>query len=677
MTARVVGLWRYPVKSMSGERCSAVSLDAGGIVGDRSYALVDALTGKVASAKNPRLWSRLLEFEARYLEPPGRNGHKAPVEIKLPNGARRTTADAALDDELSNRFGRAVRLSALAPAAPQLEEYWPDLDDLAHRDEITEEAMPSHTFFDCASVHVLTTNTLTALSARYPPGDFAVRRFRPNLLVTTDDGGDFPEDAWIGENLRVGAGRGASGYRSDPSLRDDDAHGQDSLPQDLVKVLRTAALAPLRARGCLCRGGQWWCDCHRRRTPTNIVGPIVARLRIYPFKSLDGVDVAAASIVARGALRYDRAFALVDDDGAFVNGKREPRVHELRVVYDDTLAHATFTSPRLAEPFHFALDADPTPLAAWLGRHFERRIALRFDLSGGFPDDERAPGPTIVSSATLATVASWLPALDAASMRDRLRANIEVDGVPAFWEDGLYGAEGIPVPLRIGEVVFEGSNPCARLRRPEPRPANRRCHFHVREGRRRATRRDSPGLGRTLTLQPLLPFGREHAGGHRSDRPNDACRRQSRTSGFYPGITPARKTKHRRATDGFGGIDCTCRRHRRKSQAVTSAMLILSLCIAACLEVGGDAIVRVGLKSHSGPVQILVMALGGCVLFGYGVFVNLAPFDFGKLLGAYVALFFVAAQIANLVAFGIYPSVSVVIGGALILAGGTVITFGK
>jgi hypothetical protein len=104
---------------------------------------------------------------------------------------------------------------------------------------------------------------------------------------------------------------------------------------------------------------------------------------------------------------------------------------------------------------------------------------------------------------------------------------------------------------------------------------------------------------------------------------------------------------------------------------------LVSLCVAACLEVGGDAIVRIGLKGHSGLPQIFIMALGGCVLFAYGVFVNLAPLDFGKLLGIYVALFFVAAQITNLVAFGIYPSTSALVGGALIVAGGTVITLGK
>lgn len=202
-TARVVELWRYPVKSMGGERCANVDVDERGIIGDRSYALVDTLTGKVASAKNPRLWPTLLRFRARYLEPPGRNGHTAPVEITLPTGALRSSVDESIDADLSTGLGRAVRLSANAPAGPTLEEYWPDLEELPHRDEVTEEAMPPHTFFDCATVHVLTTNTLDALRARYPAGNFGAGRFRPNVLLSAE-AGEFIEDAWIGGRVKIG-----------------------------------------------------------------------------------------------------------------------------------------------------------------------------------------------------------------------------------------------------------------------------------------------------------------------------------------------------------------------------------------------------------------------------------------------------------------------------------------
>jgi uncharacterized protein YcbX len=177
-----------------------------------------------------------------------------------------------------------------------------------------------------------------------------------------------------------------------------------------------------------------------------------------------------ATLTPRGGLQCDRAFALLDAKGAYVNGKREPRVHELRVGYDAALSRATFVSPRLADGFAFAFDDDTAALEAWLSEHFERPIIVRRDAVGGFPDDTQAPGPTIVTSATLTEVASWFPGLTPDGMRDRLRANIEIDGVPAFWEDGLYGAAGDVVAFRAGAVILEGTNPCARCVVPSRDP---------------------------------------------------------------------------------------------------------------------------------------------------------------------------------------------------------------
>jgi hypothetical protein len=238
-SANVTALWRYPVKSMQGERCDDVLVGERGIAGDRRYALVDVATGKIASAKNPRLWPTLLSFRARYLEPPGTNGTAGRVEIALPDGSARPSDHPALDAELAANLGRPVRLSSTAPAEPTLEEYWPDIEDLAHRDVVTQEAMPAATFFDCASVHLLTTNTLAALAARYPAGNFAVGRFRPNVLLDANGSGDFAEDAWIGKDVRLGA---------DVVLRVTGPAprcvmttlGQGDLPAD-AGVLRTAA----------------------------------------------------------------------------------------------------------------------------------------------------------------------------------------------------------------------------------------------------------------------------------------------------------------------------------------------------------------------------------------------------------------------------------------------------
>lgn len=80
----------------------------------------------------------------------------------------------------------------------------------------------------------------------------------------------------------------------------------------------------------------------------------------------------------------------------------------------------------------------------------------------GFPDDTNAPGPTVISTGTLETVTSWFPELTVDEMRFRLRANLEIGGVPPFWEDQLFTQAGHCVQFQVGEVLFEGINPCQR-----------------------------------------------------------------------------------------------------------------------------------------------------------------------------------------------------------------------
>ncbi|HUL06972.1 MAG TPA: hypothetical protein VLV76_11610 [Candidatus Acidoferrum sp.] len=106
-----------------------------------------------------------------------------------------------------------------------------------------------------------------------------------------------------------------------------------------------------------------------------------------------------------------------------------------------------------------------------------------------------------------------------------------------------------------------------------------------------------------------------------------------------------------------------------------TAVSLLLLLLAAALEAGGDAIVRTGLHAASLPARASLLVLGGGVLFAYGVTVNLPPWDFGRLLGVYVTLFFVVAQLINWLGFGLKPTPAILVGGALIIAGGLTITF--
>ena len=99
------------------------------------------------------------------------------------------------------------------------------------------------------------------------------------------------------------------------------------------------------------------------------------------------------------------------------------------------------------------------------------------------------------------------------------------------------------------------------------------------------------------------------------------------------------------------------------------------LLLAAVLEAGGDALVRLGLHAPGMAARAGLFAAGAVVLFAYGAAVNAPPWDFGRLLGVYVTLFFVVAQVINLAVFGVRPELPVLVGGALIVAGGLTITF--
>ena len=101
------------------------------------------------------------------------------------------------------------------------------------------------------------------------------------------------------------------------------------------------------------------------------------------------------------------------------------------------------------------------------------------------------------------------------------------------------------------------------------------------------------------------------------------------------------------------------------------------LLIATSLEVSGDALVRMAIYNHAGPARMGLMVAGAALLFGYGFSLNLAPLEFGQVVGLYIATLFVVWQVINFIAFRTLPSLPIVVGGALIIAGGLLITFWK
>ena len=264
-------LWRFPVKSMQGESVEEVEVRDDGVVGDRAWALIDASDGKVVSAKNPRKWRRVLELSAAFVD----GALDAPVAVTLPDGSSVRSDDGDASAALSSFLGREVVLTptSAAPASRVMEETWPgEVEGLAPAAFIESTRIPSEagdedvvsditmamaappgTFFDLATLHLLTTSTLASLRAAHPEGDFDVRRYRPNVVVATSGGG-FVENSWVGRSLALGAG-GASAAVALATMRCVmTTMAQPGLPRDL-SLLQTIA----RTNRVDMLGGGWAC----------------------------------------------------------------------------------------------------------------------------------------------------------------------------------------------------------------------------------------------------------------------------------------------------------------------------------------------------------------------------------------------------------------------------------
>ncbi len=185
------------------------------------------------------------------------------------------------------------------------------------------------------------------------------------------------------------------------------------------------------------------------------------RIEIFPIKSLDGVVLETCRINPGGILENDRVYAIMDREGKVVNGKRSARIHHLRSAFDPKFQEVRFWQTGEAVPAQFNLD-DPAPINSWLEGFFGFGVSLQREPTHGFPDDHKAPGPTLTSEASLLMVQTWFPELTLDSVRRRFRTNLELGGGEPFCEDRLYGAPEELKPFQIGQVQFAGHNPCQR-----------------------------------------------------------------------------------------------------------------------------------------------------------------------------------------------------------------------
>ena len=203
------------------------------------------------------------------------------------------------------------------------------------------------------------------------------------------------------------------------------------------------------------------------------IKPRLARIQIHPIKSLDSVEVQAATIGSAGGLEFDRNWAVYTLDGRIVSATRVPEMHRIRAVYAPNFASVTLSASgegHNLESAIFAFPTDTVPAATWFSKFLEQSVMVRHE-PNGIPDDLIANGPTIISTASLDAVCSWFPGMTVADARLRFRTTLEIDGVPAFWEDRLFGAEiRSVVRFSIGKVAFEGSYPCIRCPIPARDP---------------------------------------------------------------------------------------------------------------------------------------------------------------------------------------------------------------
>lgn len=221
---RVTEIWRYPVKSMGGERIERSLLDHNGIVGDRGWAVRDREADETRSA---RQIPRLLQCAASYAEEPAADRRSPRVELSLPDGAAVGSDAGNAAELLSAALEREVALTPLHPA-DDLEHYrrapgdpnadpiamlrevfglreddpLPDLSGLP--EDLGQFSTPPGTYFDCYPLHVMSTASLTTLSGFGAGDDVDIRRFRPNILIDTGDTDGLPEVEWAGRRLRIG-----------------------------------------------------------------------------------------------------------------------------------------------------------------------------------------------------------------------------------------------------------------------------------------------------------------------------------------------------------------------------------------------------------------------------------------------------------------------------------------
>ncbi|WP_297724493.1 adenylate/guanylate cyclase domain-containing protein [Limnohabitans sp. Rim8] len=196
-------IWRYPVKSMAGEKLASVFVSDKGIVGDRVYAFVNEESNRTAVV---RKWAEsLLNYHPQFASEPGPNLPVPPLRIVMPSGDTLSSVDSDLEEKISTVFERKLKLMTTAPPGLLIEVPVGTLGGALS--EVTEFPLaggaPAGAFFDYGCLHLIASSTLNHFQKMYPKGRFDVRRFRPNLVIHSDSE-PFVENSWVGRNIMIG-----------------------------------------------------------------------------------------------------------------------------------------------------------------------------------------------------------------------------------------------------------------------------------------------------------------------------------------------------------------------------------------------------------------------------------------------------------------------------------------
>ncbi len=198
--------------------------------------------------------------------------------------------------------------------------------------------------------------------------------------------------------------------------------------------------------------------------------PFIEKITIYPVKSLDGISLQQARVGNGGCLQHDREYAIKDMDGKFVNGKKNALVHLLRMTINLENEIISFRHETETGWHQFHLQKHKRGIDEYLSSFFKMPVTLHKNSEGRFLDIPDISGVTILSTASLQTVAGWFNEMKIEETRERFRATLEIAAVPAFWEDRLFYDEETAIEFTIGDVHAFGMSPRARCVVPTRHP---------------------------------------------------------------------------------------------------------------------------------------------------------------------------------------------------------------